>query len=262
MKNTHVIAIVNQKGGVGKTSAAHNLGTNLARQGKKVLLVDFDPQSNLSMCMGYHHPDELSCTMAHIIKGLVEETFTLSKEDYILNAENCDLIPSSIQLSGVEPSLVNTMSRENILKSLLAPIKDEYDYVLIDCAPSLGLLTINALAAATSVLIPVQAHYLSAKGLELLISTIAKVKRNINPELSFNGILITMHNSRLNFGKTIISDLQEAYGKHIPIYKTTIPQSVKAVENTAQGQSLYVYDKKCKASLAYEEFAKEVLLNG
>ena len=262
MSKTHVIAISNQKGGVGKTLTAHNLGTNLARQGKKVLMVDFDSQANLTMCMGYHQPDELPCTMAHIIKGLAEETFLFQKEDYILHSENCDLIPSSIQLSGIEPSLANAMSRENLLKNLLAPIKDDYNYVIVDCAPSLGLLTINALAAATSVLIPIQAHYLSAKGLELLIGTVAKVKRNINTELTFNGILVTMHNSRLKFGKSILSDLEEAYGEHIPIYKTTIPQSVKAVENTAQGQSLYVYDKNCKVSLAYEEFAKEVLANG
>ena len=221
-----------------------------------------DSQANLTMCMGYHQPDELPCTMAHIIKGLAEETFLFQKEDYILHSENCDLIPSSIQLSGIEPSLANAMSRENLLKNLLAPIKDDYNYVIVDCAPSLGLLTINSLAAATSVLIPIQAHYLSAKGLELLIGTVAKVKRNINPELTFNGILVTMHNSRLKFGKSILSDLEEAYGEHIPIYKTTIPQSVKAVENTAQGQSLYVYDKNCKVSLAYEEFAKEVLANG
>lgn len=262
MKNTQVIAVTNQKGGVGKTTTAHNLGTNLARQGKKVLLVDFDPQSNLTMCMGYHQPENLSCTIAHIIKGLIDETFAFQKEDYILHAENCDLIPSSIQLSGIEPSLASAMSRENLLKKLLSSIKDAYEYILIDCAPSLGLLTINALVAATSVLIPVQAHYLSAKGLELLIGTVAKVKRNINPGLDFNGILITMHNSRLKVGKAILDELQEVYGRHIPIYKTTIPQSVKAVENTSEGKSLYIYDNKCKVSLACEEFAMEVLADG
>ena len=261
MKNTQIIIVTNQKGGTGKTSTTHNLGTALARQGKKVLLLDLDPQSNLTMCMGYPNPDELPFTMANIIKELIEETFTLSKEEYILNAEGCDLIPSSIQLSGIEPSLVNAMSRENILKNFLEQIKSEYDVILVDTMPSLGMLTINALVAATSVLIPVQAHYLSAKGLEMLISTIAKVKRNINHDLFFNGILITMYNNRLNFAKSIFSDLQSAYGEHIHIYKTTIPQSVKAIENTAVGQSLFKYDPKCKVSIAYEEFAKEVLAN-
>lgn len=262
MKNTQIIVTANQKGGVGKTTTTHNLGTALARQGKKVLMLDLDPQSNLTMCMGYSNPDELPYTMANIIKELIDETFSLKKEEYILKAEGCDLIPSSIQLSGNEPLLVNAMSRENILKNFIDQIKDDYDVILVDTMPSLGMLTINALVAATSVLIPVQAHYLSAKGLEMLISTIAKVKRNINHKLCFNGILITMHNSRLNFAKSILSELQSAYGEHINIYKTTIPQSVKAVENTAVGQSLFKYDPKCKVSLAYEAFAQEVLTNG
>ncbi len=262
MQHTHIIAVVNQKGGTGKSATAHNLGTNLARQNKKILIIDLDPQANLTMCMGYDQPDNLSCTMAHLFKGLIDETFSHQKEDYILHTEGCDLIPSSIQLSGIEPSLVNAMSREVLLKRLLSPIKDEYDYILLDCAPSLGLLTINALAAATSVLIPVQAHYLSAKGLELLIGTIAKVKRNINSALDFNGILITLYDGRLRFSKSILNELREAYGQHIRIYETVIPQSVKAVENTAEGKSLFAYDNKCKVSLAYEAFAQEVLANG
>ena len=261
MRKTQIIAICNQKGGVGKSETAHNLGTNLARHGKKVLLVDIDSQSNLTMCMGYHHPEELPCTLAHLMKGLMDENFSFSEDDYIVHSEGCDLIPSSIQLSGIEPSLANAMSRENLLKKILHPIKDKYEYIILDCAPSLGLLTINALAAATSVLIPVQAHYLSAKGLELLISTIFKVKRNINPDITFNGIVITMLNNRLKFSKKILQDITETYGKHIPIYKTAIPQSVKAIENTAEGISLYQYDKDCKVSKAYEAFTLEVLAN-
>jgi len=261
MERTHIIAVANQKGGTGKSTTAHNLGANLARQGKKVLVVDLDSQGNLTMCLGYNQPDDLPCTMAHLFKSLIDETFSYQKEDYILHAEGCDLIPSSIQLSGIEPSLANAMSRENLLKRLLSPIKDEYQYILLDCPPSLGLLTINALAAATSVLVPVQAHYLSAKGLELLIGTIAKVKRNINPALDFNGILITMYDGRLRFSKSILNELREAYGQHIRIYDTMIPQSVKAVENTAEGKSLFAYDNKCKVSLAYEAFAREVLAN-
>lgn len=262
MHQTQIISVANQKGGVGKSATVHNLGTNLARQGKKVLVADLDPQANLTMCMGYNQPENLPYTMADIFKSLIDETFKFQKEEYILRVEGCDLIPSSIQLSGIEPSLANAMSRENLMKQLLSPIKDKYDYIIVDCGPSLGLLTINALAAATSVLIPVQAHYLSAKGLELLIGTIAKVKRNINPALDFNGILITMYDSRLKFSKNLLSELREAYGQHIPIYDTMIPQSVRAVENTAVGKSLFAYDSKCKVSLAYEAFAKEVLANG
>lgn len=262
MQGTQIIAIANQKGGTGKTTTSVNLGTSLARQGKKVLLVDMDPQSNLTMCMGFQNPDELQFTITNIYDEYIKDKVTLQKKDYILHKEGCDIIPSSIQLAGIEPSLVNAMSRENILKSFLSNIQNEYDFIIADCMPSLGMLTINALAAATSVLIPVQAHYLSAKGLEMLIATVSKVKRSINPSLEFKGILITMHNERLNFSKAMLAELEKAYGKHIHIFKNKIPQSVKAIEHTATGNSIYVHDKKCKVSLAYEAFAQEVLANG
>ena len=236
MKKTQIMVVSAQKGGVGKTTTVHNLGTNLARQGKKVLLIDLDSQSNLTMCMGYHQPEELHCTIADLIKSLIDETFAFQKEDYILHSEGCDLIPSSVQLSGIEPSLANAMSRESLLKKILLPIKDDYEIIIIDTAPSLGLLTINALVAATSVLIPVQAQYLSVKGLELLISTVLKVKRNINPELTFNGILITMLNDRLKFSKSILSDLQEAYGKHIPIYKNNYSSICESSRKYSRGE--------------------------
>lgn len=240
MSRPHIITIVNQKGGTGKSTTAHILGTILARQDKKVLVIDLDSRGNLTMCLGFNQPDDLPCTIAHLFKGLIDDTFSFQKENYILHSEGCDLIPSSIQLSGIEPSLANAMSRESLLKRLLSLIQDEYQYILIDCPPSLGLLTNNALAAANSVLIPVQAHYLSAKGMELLIGTVAKVKRNINPDLDFNGILITMYDGRLRFSKSILSELREACGQHIRIYDTMIPQSVKAVENTAEGKSLFL----------------------
>lgn len=262
MKNTQIIAIANQKGGVGKTTTAVNLGTSLARQGKKVLLVDLDPQANLTMCMGFQNPDELQFTITNIFDEYITDKVTLQKKDYLLRAENCDLIPSSIQLAGIEPSLVNALSRESILKSYLSNFQNEYDYAIVDCMPSLGMLTINALVAATSVLIPVQAHYLSAKGLEMLIGTVSKIKRKINPRLEFKGILVTMYNERLNFTKAILSELEKAYGSHIHIFQNKIPQSVKAVEHTAIGKSIYMYDPKCKVSLAYDAFAKEVLSNG
>lgn len=262
MKKAEVIAIVNQKGGVGKTVTTVNLSTSLSRQGKKVAIIDLDPQGNLTMCMGYQNPDELPITIADIFMEYIEDKITLNKDQYLLKAEGCDLIPSSIQLSGIEPSLVNALSRERILKQFVETIQNDYDYILIDCPPSLGMLTINALTAATSVLIPVQAHFLSAKGLEMLISTIARIKRHINPTLEFKGILITMYNERLNFSKAIMANLESAYGDNIRIFKNKIPQSVRAVEHTAAGQSAFLYDPKCKVALAYEAFVKEVLEDG
>ncbi len=259
MENTQIIAIANQKGGVGKTTTTVNLGTSLVRQGKRVLIVDLDPQANTTMCMGYQNPDELPVTIANVFSEFIEDNITLKKEDIILEAEGCDLIPSSIELSGIEPSLVNALSREKLLKYFLYQFQNDYDYILIDCMPSLGMLTINALVAATSVLIPVQAHYLSAKGLELLIRTISRIKKHINPDLAFKGILMTMHNERFKFSKAIFKSLEDAYGGNIKIFENKIPQSVRAVEHTALGKSLYLYDPECKVSLAYEAFTKEVL---
>lgn len=258
METTEIIAICNQKGGTGKSTTAVNLGTNLARQGKSVLLLDMDPQSNLTMCMGFRNPDELPYTIADILEEYIKDQIILRKEDYLLHTEGCDLIPSSIQLAGIEPLLVNAFSRETLLRQFLQTIQYGYRYIIIDCAPSLGVLTINALTAATSVLVPVQAHYLSAKGLEMLIGTVARVKRQINPELTFKGILVTMFDQRLNLSRSILSELESVYGEHIRIFDTKIPQSIRAAENTALGKSLYLYDPKCKVSLAYEAFAKEL----
>ncbi len=259
MKQTQIIAIANQKGGVGKTTTTVNLGTSLARQGKKVLIIDLDPQANTTMCLGYQNPDELAITIANIFSEYIEDKITLEKEDIILSAEGCDLIPSSIELAGIEPSLVNALSREKLLKYFIQQFQNEYDYILIDCMPSLGMLTINAFVTANSVLIPVQAHFLSAKGLEMLIKTISRIKKHINPKLTFKGILMTMHNERFKFSKAILESLENAYGDNIKIFNNKIPQSVRAVEHTSVGKSIYLYDPECTVSLAYEAFTKEVL---
>jgi len=190
-------AVSNQKGGVGKTSLCLNLGASLARMGHRVAIVDVDPQANATMALGCPQPDELPVTLLHIMQeiingGQLENSDLLKKREYILRAQGMDFVPSSIELTKIENILINTMSRENVLKKFIAHIKDSYDYIFLDCMPSLNFLTINALNAADRVLIPMQPQFFSAKGLELLLSTIADVKENLNPNLIIEGALITM----------------------------------------------------------------------
>lgn len=262
MSKAKIISIVNQKGGVAKTTTTFNLSTSLARQGKKVLIVDLDPQADLTMCMGIIKPDSLEYTIANVFDDYIRDTESLDISKLIQTSEDVDLVPSSILLAGVERILPNTDAKEYGLKSFLSNYVNDYDYILIDCMPSLGDLTVNALTASDCVLIPVQAHFLSAKGLEQLVASIARVRKRLNPTLSIMGIVITMVNERLKFTKAILKEMNDVYGKHINIYATMIPHSTKAVEHTATGQSIYKFDPKCKVSIAYEEFAMEVLNNG
>lgn len=259
MKKSKVIALTNQKGGVGKTTTAVNLGIGLARQGKKVLLIDCDPQANLTMALGYERPDELEHTLSDIIKNVMQDR-DFKTDDYIKShKEGVDFIASNIELSGLEVQLVTTINREKILTNCIEPIKENYDYILIDCQPSLGIMTINALASANSVIIPSQSHYFSTKGLELLLQSVAKVKRYINPNLKIDGILMTMVMSRTNISKEINSIVKDVYGKQIKVFDTQIPYSIKAVESTAEGKSIYLFNKNISISKAYENFTKEVI---
>ena len=254
-----VIAITNQKGGTGKTTTCENLGVGLAMEGKKVLLMDNDPQSSLTISMGWPKPDELDTTLATLMGKVLEDKPIQPGEGVLHHAEGVDLIPSSIELAGMEVGLVNAMSREKVLKQVLESSKRSYDFILLDCTPSLGMLTINALAAADSALIPVQAQYLPAKGLEQLLQTISKVRRQINPKLRIEGILMTMTDSRTSFGKEIDALVRQAYGGKIKVFAQGIPRSVRAAETSAEGRSIYAHDPKGKVSEAYRTLTKEVL---
>ena len=226
-----------------------------------MLLIDYDAQGSLTQCLGYPNPDELSVTISSLMEKVIREQPVLENEGILHHKEGVDFIPANIELSGMETALVNIMSRERVLKDYLATVKDNYDYVLIDCTPSLGMLTINALTAANEVIIPVQSHFLPAKGLEQLLGTVAKVKRQINPALKINGILLTMVDGRTNLARDISQLIRNTYGNHIKVFKTEIPLSIKAAETSAVGKSIYSYDKNGRVADAYRNLTREVMNN-
>lgn len=257
-----VIAIVNQKGGTAKTTTTENLGIGLAREGKRVLLIDMDPQGSLTITLGYPRPDEMFPTLSDVLEKVIQENLENPQEGIIHQREGVDLMPGNIELSGLEVSLVNIMSRETILNQYLNEVKKDYDYILLDCMSSLGMITMNALVASDSVVIPVQAQYLSAKGLEQLLQTVSKVQRKINPKLKIDGIVLTMVDKRTNYAKEISALVRSVYGGNIKVFKTDIPYSVRAAETSAEGKSIYEHDPKGKVAEAYRELTKEVIAIG
>jgi chromosome partitioning protein len=261
-KMSKTIAIANQKGGVGKTTTTVNLGIGLANEGKRVLLIDCDAQASLTESLGYRNPDDMDITLSTLMQKVIEEQPIAADEGILHHAEGIDVVPANIELSGMETALINIMNRERVLKDYINQVKSNYDYVLIDCTPSLGMLTVNALTAANEVIIPVQAHFLPAKGLEQLMKTVSKVKRHINPKLKIGGILLTMLDSRTNFAKEISSLIRDTYGKNLKIFKAEIPMSIRAAETSASGKSIYAYDKNGKVAEAYKNLTKEVLDSG
>ncbi len=251
MSNCKTISVCNQKGGVGKTTTTVNLGVGLAMQGKKVLLIDADPQGDLTTCLGWQDTDGLGITLATKLTDVINETMTDPMVGILHHEEGVDLVPANLELSAMEFNLVNAMSRETTLKNYLSQVKNRYDYVIIDCMPSLGMVTLNALSAADSVIIPVQAQYLPAKGMTQLVQTISKVKKYINPDIKIDGMLLTLVDSRTNLAKSTVEALRANFGNQIRMYRTQIPIAVKAAETSSKGKSIYAYEPNSTVSKAY-----------
>ena len=256
---SEIIAIVNQKGGVGKTTTTFSLGVALRKQGNKVLLIDADPQGDLTTCMGYYDQDKLQNTIATLMSDTIYDNEINAEKAILHHKEGIDLIPANLDLSAIEFSLVNAMSREFTLKNSIRDIKDYYDYILIDCMPSLGMITINALACSDKIIIPVQGEYLAAKGMGHLLKTVSRIHKQINPNLKIGGVLLTLVDKRTNLSKQVRDTVNNNYGQYVKIYNTEIPKAVNTAKSTSTGKSIFEFDKNSPVALSYKELAKEVL---
>lgn len=261
MHKCKVIAVTNQKGGVGKTTTTENVAIGLARNGCNVLIVDFDPQGDLTSCLGWKNNDSLEHSVSSMLDDYINDN-DINYESLILHhEEHVDLIPANIELADFEMRLVSVINREQTLSNCIEPLRNQYDYIFIDCPPSLGMLTVNALSAADEVLIPVQTQYLPAKGMTKLLQTVGKVQRKINSNLKITGIVMTLADLNTNLTKSTIETIRESFGKNIRVFDTIIPKATKASEASISGKSIYAYAKDSKVALAYENLTKELINN-
>jgi len=258
---TKIIAISNQKGGVGKTTTTITLGAGLAQLRKKVLLIDFDPQGNMTSALGVKEPDELTNTISSLMDQELKLQPLHIKETILKHNEGMDFIPCNINLASIDAKLVNTFSREKVLKRVLSRVKNKYDYILIDCLPTINLLNINALTAATDVIIPVQAEHLSIMGLRSLLDSVKAVKRELNKKLNIEGIVITMTDNRTNLSKIAEKTIRENLGNSIHIFANSVPRSVRVAESSLAGCSVIQTDPQGKATKAYQNIVTEVVMN-
>ena len=255
MKNlAKIIAVANQKGGVGKTTTAVNLAACIAAKKKKVLLVDCDPQGNASSGFGVEK-SELDKTIYHVLIDNAPVAELLQKTEF-----KVDILPANIELAGAEVELVAAISRETRLKKALDVVRDNYDYILIDCPPSLGLLTLNSLAAADSVIMPIQCEFYALEGVAQLMKTIELVRNNLNANLAIEGVVMTMYDSRTKLAEQVVAEVKNSFDT--AVYKTRIPRTVRLSEAPSYGQPIIYYDKKSKGAEVYMKLAKEVIARG
>ena len=257
MAKTKVIAIANQKGGVGKSTTVYNLGAGLAMQGKRVMLLDVDPQGDLTKMLGLRKPNELPLTLGNAMNDIVAGVSGGEHPEVRQHHEGFDFVPGNRTLSAVEVGLVNVMSRETVLRQYVDEVKNGYDYVLLDCRPSLGMLVINALSAADHVLIPVQADYLAAEDMTELVGTVHSIRQQINPKLKIGGVFLTMANDT-NFRKDIVAGVKENFGKHLPVLDAVIPATVRLAEISTADKSIFRHEPRGRAAAAYGALVKEV----